>query len=599
MVAILYLGKNATNNLTAIFLSVVLALLSFPNFALGSHTSLKTDQSPPQVRYTYSQYFDSTTAQFISGILTNGNGISVWFSCQFGSDIRYSLPEIYTADTGMIEVTQSISGLPVNVSYDYMVIVATSLDTIFSIHQTGNTSTAFAAPKVITLPPDSITPTSVRLRAICNSHGSIATYSFGGRFDIAFDSKWSRLTPITLIPGSNNDTLISEVLTGFIPLTKFHVYGRALAATDRVISRGEILDVTTLYDSNARGLTTPIFITSASGKMVHKVLTFGVHTYATYCMDLGLGEQPLPPPAPPPTWDVRFVDTRGGSGACFSDGMDVDLRSFYSSAQIDTYKIRTIVDPSDFPVELSWPDLDTSYSGKVRLLVSSDTVNMKSQSSYELLSSVVGDVSILAEGPNAHANRPSVILKAPGYTDSTSIHLSAAINPNGFTTAAWFAWGSSEGYGLTTPAQELARDSGVTLLSGNLDQLSTGSVYHYCVVTRNSFGTYHGPDVLLIPSRITSVSEHEQLPVIFRLYQNFPNPFNPVTTLTYSLPRETHVTLSVYNVLGQEVSRLIDDLQQPGYKSVDFVAGNLSSGIYFYRLQAGNFVDVKKMLLMR
>ncbi len=224
---------------------------------------------------------------------------------------------------------------------------------------------------------------------------------------------------------------------------------------------------------------------------------------------------------------------------------------------------------------------------------------MKSQLTYELLSSGVGYVSILAEGPNAHANRPSVMLKTPDYTGSTSIHLSAAINPNGFTTTAWFAWGNSEEYGQTTPAQEMTRDSGVTLLSGNLDQLSTGSVYHYCVVTQNSFGTLHGPDVLLIPSGTTSVSEHEQLPLKFHLYQNFPNPFNPVSTLRYSLPSETHVTLSVYNVLGQEVSRLIDELQLPGYKSVSFDAGNLSSGVYFYRLRAGNLVDVKKMLLIR
>src|SRR5258706_8961204 len=202
----------------------------------------------------------------------------------------------------------------------------------------------------------------------------MATFAFWGRFDIAFDSRWSRLTPVTLIPGSNNDTLISEVLTGFIPLTKFHVYGRALTDSDQVISRGEILDVTTLYDSNARGLTTPIFITSSAGNMVHKVLSFGVHSYATYCTDVGLGEQPLPPPAPPPIWDLRFVDTRGGSGACFPDGMDVDLRSYYSSAQIDTYKIRIVFDPSYYPIELSLPDLDSSYIGKVCLLFFSHTI---------------------------------------------------------------------------------------------------------------------------------------------------------------------------------------------------------------------------------
>jgi hypothetical protein len=83
------------------------------------------------------------------------------------------------------------------------------------------------------------------------------------------------------------------------------------------------------------------------------------------------------------------------------------------------------------------------------------------------------------------------------------------------------------------------------------------------------------------------------------LEQNYPNPFNPKTTIRYSLPDARHVTLSVYDVSGKEVRRLIDADQKEGMYSVDFVAGDMPSGIYFYRLQAGGFVDQKRMLLVK
>ncbi len=90
-----------------------------------------------------------------------------------------------------------------------------------------------------------------------------------------------------------------------------------------------------------------------------------------------------------------------------------------------------------------------------------------------------------------------------------------------------------------------------------------------------------------------------QIPPSFSLQQNYPNPFNPTTRFEYTLPTAEHVTLRVYNVLGQEVATLVDDELDPGYKSISFDASSLPSGIYFYRLQAGNFTAVKKMILAK
>ncbi len=85
----------------------------------------------------------------------------------------------------------------------------------------------------------------------------------------------------------------------------------------------------------------------------------------------------------------------------------------------------------------------------------------------------------------------------------------------------------------------------------------------------------------------------------YELAQNFPNPFNPATNIRYSLPQASQVELSVFNLLGQKVATLVNGFEQAGGHQITFDAGNLESGIYFYKIDAGDFQEVRKMLLTR
>ncbi|MGA9364179.1 MAG: T9SS type A sorting domain-containing protein [Bacteroidota bacterium] len=98
---------------------------------------------------------------------------------------------------------------------------------------------------------------------------------------------------------------------------------------------------------------------------------------------------------------------------------------------------------------------------------------------------------------------------------------------------------------------------------------------------------------------ITSVERGNSMPSRSVLEQNYPNPFNPTTVISYQLPEFGHVTLQVYDALGREVATLANKDESAGYKSVTSDASKLSSGVYFYGLQAGSYNAAKKLLLLK
>ncbi|MBM4175601.1 MAG: T9SS type A sorting domain-containing protein [Ignavibacteria bacterium] len=107
-----------------------------------------------------------------------------------------------------------------------------------------------------------------------------------------------------------------------------------------------------------------------------------------------------------------------------------------------------------------------------------------------------------------------------------------------------------------------------------------------------------GTGTFVVPTYV-SVKDENLAPTNIQLYQNFPNPFNPVTTITFTMPTEKFVSLSLFNSLGQNVKTLFEGEAQPGKTVIDFKADGLPSGVYYYQITAGDFHSTKKMILMK
>ncbi|HFE64716.1 MAG TPA: T9SS type A sorting domain-containing protein [Caldithrix sp.] len=139
---------------------------------------------------------------------------------------------------------------------------------------------------------------------------------------------------------------------------------------------------------------------------------------------------------------------------------------------------------------------------------------------------------------------------------------------------------------------------GVTFIA-DLSALTIDSTYniHVYVINENGLKSLaYTHEVTVVPTGIEGLTLY---PRKYELSQNFPNPFNPVTQIKFSIPKTSHVTLTVYNSLGQKVVDLVDKEFTPGFYDIKWKGSDVASGIYFYRLRSESFVSTKKMVFLR
>ncbi|NWG27607.1 MAG: T9SS type A sorting domain-containing protein, partial [Ignavibacteriaceae bacterium] len=144
----------------------------------------------------------------------------------------------------------------------------------------------------------------------------------------------------------------------------------------------------------------------------------------------------------------------------------------------------------------------------------------------------------------------------------------------------------------------------------HLSSSGLNNPYVHCLFFNSAGYLFAGTGISLCRSVepiITSVDDSvSEIPQSFLLFQNYPNPFNPITKIKYQIPASlnsskggTLVTLKVYDLLGSELATLVNEEKSAGTYEVEFDAEQLSSGIYFYQLKAGEFIQTKKMVLIR
>ena len=168
--------------------------------------------------------------------------------------------------------------------------------------------------------------------------------------------------------------------------------------------------------------------------------------------------------------------------------------------------------------------------------------------------------------------------------------------------AGWEATGFVQGHGNSNSTKEYEFVDDLS----TLPEYQKFDVLEYRLKQIDTDGTFefYGLTATVDLMTVTDI-ENEVLPVKFELYQNYPNPFNPSTKIRFELKEQADVVLTVYNVLGEEISVLLNDYLAAGLHDVEFNANNLSSGIYYYQLQVNtqdsesNFSDFRKMMLLK
>ena len=251
------------------------------------------------------------------------------------------------------------------------------------------------------------------------------------------------------------------------------------------------------------------------------------------------------------------------------------------------------------------------------------TVAAESQRHYTITNNVYGYTSDLL---NYYASTDSIKLFVflnkydslmisgnPNFVAKNNIEDTVAFTnaPKDDSLLAYIKYREQTDFAGTSNPNIFADENGVGQFSSNPGSFGTGpNPFTFTYSTSSQAYTYaeHGlpvGDLNWFPDKyaywLTPVKEQggSKIPTVFSLAQNYPNPFNPTTMITYDIPRTSEVTIAVYNVLGEKVATLVDGRLNAGEYKVSFDGGNLPSGVYFYRIQAGNYTSARKMILIK
>ncbi len=198
----------------------------------------------------------------------------------------------------------------------------------------------------------------------------------------------------------------------------------------------------------------------------------------------------------------------------------------------------------------------------------------------------------------------TTVVAVPRRPHLVSPFLSAHVTRQ--VTLTWNESPSATSYTLQVASDQLFRtiivDTTCADTSVSLPVVLQASTDYYWRVSASNAGgssAYSVQGTFTTGTGIDALNESNGVPKEFALYRNYPNPFNPTTVIQYDVPKEAQVTIGVYNTLGQKVATLVNERESAGRYSVEFDGSRFSSGLYFFRMAAGSFVKVQKMMLVK
>ena len=338
-----------------------------------------------------------------------------------------------------------------------------------------------------------------------------------------------------------------------------------------------------------------------------KTLFFGVDTTASDTIDFHLGESNLPPVPPAGAFDARWILPKNDFSGTLSSWLDYRNTPGFPFTDTLEHRLKYQAKTGADTLFFTW-NFPTEVTGLLQDLITGTLVNQPLSDSgiFALTNFAVLNQLKLTLYYDAILPVELSSFSASLFGQSVLLNWITAseINNAGFeiersqkskvkSQTEWERIGFVEGNGTTTETNSYLF---IDPLDGTGNNITTGT-YVYRLKQIDFDGSFNYSNEIEIEVGLT--------PAAFALEQNYPNPFNPNTTIKYSLPFESEVKLVIHNVLGEIVTELVNGNQSGGNYEITWNAGNLSSGVYFYTIQAmsvknGNqFKSVKKMILLR
>jgi len=379
----------------------------------------------------------------------------------------------------------------------------------------------------------------------------------------------------------------------------------------------------------------PLTVTDSSAVLKSATIYFGFHPLATNCIDpdslKGFSDHWADKTVvgtPYISDDIEFLgppfgfttDMRVSSFTPLQCRLDMmfNIHQSVGPSQVDSFKIAAQGEDPFFPNPLIYtvpsvigeycdsavisgrvPDLD-QFGNPIAVTVRANLAKTNGRyvayptQTYDLLTSF----TLLIYHPKSPPPPPAQVQLVSPVDSATNQSLSPTLVWNAIPLAQSYTYQVA-----SDPAfNSIVTEGTVAGTSKQVTGLQAFAPYYWRIAVTTPYGMsyYQNPAWQFTTGAVSAVDEPSSpLPAAFAVSANYPNPFNPSTTIAYALPIAGHVRVTVYNLFGQELQVLVDGPQAAGYKTVRFDASGLPSGVYLYKVSSGAFTSVQKMALVR